>query len=199
MPILEITTLAERSAARGLRLSPTQRSAFEGVLLGLERGAVVVLRDTASDGKTTVLNHVRARMGGARVGIVEFLNKLALRSPIAIEEAFVEMIEEALTATDLLIGDDLNRVRDISENCNNPRGGLFEATLAAILEKAGQGGKKLVFATDFAPGILTHRAHTWVIDDLQPADYENDLVGVSRPRSSAADELRRDTSIRPEP
>jgi hypothetical protein len=68
---------AERSAAKGLRLSPAQQSAFEGVLLGLERGCVVVLRDMASDGKTTVLNNVRGRVGGARIGISDFLTRLA--------------------------------------------------------------------------------------------------------------------------
>jgi len=172
MPILEITAPAERSVASGLRLSPAQHSAFEGILLGLERGGVVVLRDTASDGKTTILKHVRERMGGAQVGIADFLNRLASRLPIAMEEAFVEMIEEALSGTDLLIVDDLNRVKDVSDNCNNPRAGLFEAAVVAILDKAAHGGKKLVFATDFAPGTLTHRAHTWVIDDLQAADYE---------------------------
>jgi transitional endoplasmic reticulum ATPase len=172
MQILESVAPAERSAARGLRLSPTQQSAFEGVVLGLERGCVVVLRDMASDGKTTVLNHVRGRVGGARVGFYDFLNRLALRSPNAMEEAFLEMTEEALACTDLLIVDDLNRVKGVLDNCNNPRAGLFEAALAVILEKADRNGKKLVFATDSVPATLTHRAHTWVIQDLEAGDYE---------------------------
>ena len=60
MQILEMTAPAERSARREIRLSPAQRAAFEGVMLGLERGIVVVLRDTASDGKTKVMNLVQA-------------------------------------------------------------------------------------------------------------------------------------------
>lgn len=48
MQIPEMTAPAERSARREIRLSPAQRAAFEGVMLGLERGNVVVLRDTAS-------------------------------------------------------------------------------------------------------------------------------------------------------
>jgi transitional endoplasmic reticulum ATPase len=172
MPILEFVTPAERSAGRGFRLSPAQREAFEGVLLGLERGSTVVLRDTGSDGKTTVLNHVYAQAGGARAGIDQFMKRLASGPPMAIEEAFVELICDALASTDLLIVDDLHRVKDVCENGNNPRSGLFDAALTVILEQAGRAGKKMVFATDHAPAALMHRAHSWVIRDLAPEDYE---------------------------
>ena len=141
-------------------------------MLGLERGNVVVLRDTASDGKTTVLNRVRANAGGLHVSAGDFLNRLALSAPIAMEEAFAKMIREALATTDRLLVDDLNRVRDVCENCNNPRSGLFDVALTSLLDQAANSGKKLVFATNFAPLALLHRAHAWVIEDLQAADYE---------------------------
>jgi ABC-type taurine transport system ATPase subunit len=97
MQTVEMTAPAESSArAREIYLSPAQRAAFEGVLLGLDRGNVVVLRDTASDGKTTVLNQVQGNAGGVRVGAGDFLNRRGLRAPIATEEVFAEMIREAL-------------------------------------------------------------------------------------------------------
>jgi transitional endoplasmic reticulum ATPase len=173
MQILEMTAPAESPArAREICLSPAQRAAFEGVLLGLHRGNVVVLRDTASDGKTTVLNQVQGNAGGMRVGAGDFLNRLGLRTPAATEEVFAEMIKEALAKTDLLLVDDLNRIRNVCENCSNPRGGLFDLALAFVLDQAASSGTKLVFATDFSPLPLLHRAHTWVIDDLHAADYK---------------------------
>jgi hypothetical protein len=68
MQILEFVPPARQRARTDIRLSPAQRAAFDGVMIGLERGSFVVLRDTASDGKTTVLDHVYARTGGARLG-----------------------------------------------------------------------------------------------------------------------------------
>lgn len=132
-----------------------------------------MLRDTASDGKTTVLNRVAANAGGLRVSAGDFLDRLAQGAPIAMEEAFVEMIREALATTDLLLIDDLNRIRDVAcDKCNNPRSGLFDVALASVLDQATSSGKKLVFATDSAPLPLRHRAHAWVIEDFQAADYE---------------------------
>jgi len=160
------------SGAREIRLSPAQDTALQGVLLGLERGRLVVLRDASSDGKTTVLNQVHAKMGGTRVGMPEFLSRIGLRLRAGVEDAFVEVVEEALADAELVLVDDLNRARDIAENGNNPKAGLFDAALAVILEKAVHQEKKLLFATDGAPVPLMHRAHTWVIEDLQASDYK---------------------------
>jgi transitional endoplasmic reticulum ATPase len=172
MQILEFVPPAERSAGRGFRLSPAQRDAFEGLLLGLERGSVVLLRDAASDGKTTVLNHLQVKTGAVMIGMDGFLKKLAAGPPMAMEEAFLDLIEEALPATDLLIVDDLHRIRDACDNCNSPRSGLFATVQASILEHASRAGKKLVFATDSAPDALTCRAHSWLIRDFAAEDYE---------------------------
>jgi transitional endoplasmic reticulum ATPase len=171
MQILELVSPAKSFAGRNVQLSPAQRKAFDGVLLGLERGSFVVLRDLASDGKTAIFDHVQAQTGGARVGAREFLATLATKSPVAMEEAFVEMVEEALAGADLVLVDDLNRVKNVLENCSNPRAELFDAGMSSILEKAARNGKKMVFATDHVPAPLWNRAHIWNIPDLAPEDY----------------------------
>ena len=60
MQILEFVSLSERHAAPKITLTPSQRKAAEGVLLGLKRGDCAVLQDLGSDGKTTVLGYVHA-------------------------------------------------------------------------------------------------------------------------------------------
>ena len=52
MQILEFVSLSERHTAPKITLTPSQRKAAEGVLLGLKRGDCAVLQDLGSDGKT---------------------------------------------------------------------------------------------------------------------------------------------------
>ena len=98
------------------------------------------------------------------------MNRVVSRPPTVMEEAFVEVIQDALAGSDLLIVDDLNRVREVCDNCNNPRSGLFDGALATILDSAYRGGKQLLFATDHPTVALANQAHTWDIDDLEAAD-----------------------------
>ncbi|PYT17242.1 MAG: hypothetical protein DMG59_07940 [Acidobacteria bacterium] len=96
MPILDLVSASERRTPPEVVLSPVQRKAAEGVLYGLERGQFVVLQDQASDGKTTVLEHIHRELGGAWIGIRDFLGKLSTRDPIALEEAFLDLIDSVL-------------------------------------------------------------------------------------------------------
>ena len=59
MQILEFDCIQKRHAAPNITLSPCQRKAAEGVLLGLKRGDCAVVQDLGSDGKTTVLDYVQ--------------------------------------------------------------------------------------------------------------------------------------------
>jgi hypothetical protein len=72
MKTLDSISPAERRVTPKISLSPSQRKAAEGILLGLERGDYAVLQDSGSDGKTTVLDHVHQRLGGVRIGVREF-------------------------------------------------------------------------------------------------------------------------------
>ena len=69
MQVLERFLPATRHLTQKIRLSPTQRKAAEGVLLGLKRGNFAVLQDMGSDGKTTVLGWVQEQAGGSLIGV----------------------------------------------------------------------------------------------------------------------------------
>ena len=172
MQILELVSPTEHRAAPAVQLSPSQRKAAEGVLLGLTRGDCAVLQDFGSDGKTTVLAYVHERLGGVRVGVREFLSQLAAYEPLAIEEAFLDLIEAQIAAHDLVIVDDLHLIRNVVESCDYTRKYLFDAVMTAALANASASRKKLLFATADIPDPLSRRAHTSVIADFAAEDFK---------------------------
>jgi transitional endoplasmic reticulum ATPase len=173
MQILEFVSLSERHAAPKITLTPSQRKAAEGVLLGLKRGDCAVLQDLGSDGKTTVLGYVHEQLGGARIGVREFLSTLASYEPMAIEEAFLDLIDaEIAKPQDLIIVDDLHLIKNVVESCDYMRQHLFDAVITAVLSSALAARKKLLFATGEIPDPLSRRAHSWFIADFAAEDFE---------------------------
>jgi len=172
MKTLELISPAERRATPTISLSPSQRKAAEGVLLGLERGDCAVLRDFGSDGKTTVLSYVHEKLGGVRIGVREFLAKLAAYEPYAIEEAFLDLIDAEIAQHDLVIVDDLHLIKNVAESCDYTRKHLFDAVMTAALARASAARKKMLFATGDIPDPLLRRAHSWFIEDFTGADFE---------------------------
>lgn len=87
-------------------------------------------------GRTTVLSHVHRIVGGVFLGVRQFLDALAARTPEAIEEAFLAMLDHALADTDLVIVDDLHLVTAIVDSCTYTRSYLLDAALTAVLTEA---------------------------------------------------------------
>ncbi|HTR35883.1 MAG TPA: AAA family ATPase [Bryobacteraceae bacterium] len=155
-----------------LVLSPAQQSAAEAVLDALVGCDLVVLQADAGRGKTSILQHVHAKTGGAYLGMGELMKTLATHQPLAIEEAWLSLMDASLSGADLVIMDDLHLLANVSTNYNYPRHGLFEVALTAVLEQARKDGKKLVFG--FAgeiPDSIEERAQSCKIEDFTAADY----------------------------
>jgi transitional endoplasmic reticulum ATPase len=173
MQVLEFNSLSVCPVAPKIILSPSQRKAAEGVLLGLRRGDFAVLQDFASDGKTTVLGYVEEQLGGSRIDIREFLSTLASYEPMAVEEAFLHLVEAELAKShELIIFDDLHLIKNVVESSAYMRQNLFDATLTSVLMSAANARKKLLFATGEIPAPLSRRAHSWFIGDFDVADFE---------------------------
>ncbi|MCU1276377.1 MAG: ATPase, central domain protein [Bryobacterales bacterium] len=119
--------------AREITLTPVQQTAAEELLTALCAGHVLVLRAAAGMGRTTVLRGVHSSAGGAFAGVRQFMDILASRQPAAIEEACLQMIEEALARHDLVIVDDLHMVTSVVDSCNYARSYLLDAALTAIM------------------------------------------------------------------
>lgn len=164
-------------------LTPAQRAAFDSVIEGISVSGVVVLRGAAGRGKTTILQQVHAATGGILLGIAQFTRRLAERHPLAIEETFLQVLEEALEGYDLVMVDDLHLITDITDACNYRRENVLDAVLMTILNDAAARGKKLMFSVEAAaPEVMAQRALTWTIGDFTPLDYQ----AVARAYFSAA-------------
>jgi AAA+ superfamily predicted ATPase len=173
----EITLLAQPGERqRGEKrsavvLTPAQDRAANEIIEALRFANVALLRADTGMGRTTVLKHVHAELRGAAfVGARHFIDSLAVRRPDAIEQAFTEMLENALAGHETVIVDDLHLVTAITWHHRYERSGLLEAALEATLGSAR--GKRLVFGLDSgAPRPVWNRAAVVKLDEFEPEDY----------------------------
>ena len=165
-------------------LSPAQQAAADALLEGISAGDVAALRGDSGSGKTTVIEAVHRRAGGALVGMREFMTTLEGGSP-GVEEAFLGLMRSTLSRHDLVLMDDLNLLSDIGESCSYPREHLLTAALTALLSETRSSDKKLVFVIgEEAPWPVRRRAYVAKIASFQPADYESICGAYLDPRLS---------------
>ena len=162
-------------SATAARLSPSQDRASSALIEALPAGNVFVLRVNAGLGRTTILRHVHTFVGGAFRGIRDFTDALIVRRPDAIEQAFLEMIEEALANHETVILDDLHLLSAITNDFRYTRRRLLDAALEAVLTVAVASGRKIVFGTDqsILPPALWSRATVFKLLELKPEDYRD--------------------------
>jgi AAA+ superfamily predicted ATPase len=168
----EITLLSRRGEKRSaVHLTPAQDRAENQIMESLGSGDVVLLRADAGKGRSTVLKHVHAATGGAFVGARHFIDALMVRRPDAIEQAFVEMLEDVLAGHQTVIVDDLHRITWITGNYHYTRHMVLDAALEAIL--ANTKGRKIVFGVDdsHVPQPVWNRAAMVKLTELKPEDY----------------------------
>jgi hypothetical protein len=184
MLIAEETSILIRRgrSAPATVLTPAQDAAAAALLKSLSLGGVFVLRAETGAGRTSVLQHVHSRTGGAFLGMRQFIDMLMVRRPDALEQAFVELLEDALASHQIVLLDDLHLLTAITENCCYQRCGLLNAALEAILGNLAAEGKKLIFG--MGPGDIPApiRARAWVttIRGFGAADYEAIVQGGLR-------------------
>jgi len=158
-------------------LTPVQQTAIESVLAAVACGNVVVLQGNVGRGKTTVLKRVQEQLGGAFLGMREFMQSLESRRPFAIEEAWLGLLETTLAEHDLVILDDMHLIASVVEGYSYPRQNLLNAALTAVFEQA-KGRKKFVFAVEEeASEPIYRRAQICEIAEFTPADYQSICAG----------------------
>lgn len=163
-----------RTITNGLAitLAPAQQKAADDLLTGMAAGNVCVFRAGPGMGKTTVLRWMQAKLGGSLVVAGQFMTLLKKRSPAAIEETFMEVLETTLETSDVAMVDDLHLVMEVVEAYNNPRANLINAAVSVVLADAEARNKKFLFSMhgENEPPPVRHRALVWEMDDFEPED-----------------------------
>jgi hypothetical protein len=165
----------DEPAVSVIRLTPNQQIACDAITISLHPGAILLLAGHPGMGKTTVLRRVRDVTGGALLSMRDFVDRLAYRRQNAIEQVFLEILEDALTLNDVVVVDDLHLITGITNRDSYPIGGLLEASLEALVAGAAAVGKQLVFAVsvfEAAPDPIFRRAEHIQLAELGPEGYE---------------------------
>jgi ATP-dependent 26S proteasome regulatory subunit len=161
------------SAEDVLRLTPAQQNAADRLLAAIAPSSVLTLRGRDGMGKTTILNYVSHKTGGLVIDTRDFYEKLTLKRPDAIEEAFVEAIEYAVAEHEIVIVDDLHLVTGIVNNCRYTRQGLLDAALEGVARAAEAHRRTVLYAANEAYTARAFQSRAWFfeIGDFTVADY----------------------------
>src|SRR5436190_12184915 len=117
-------------------LSPTQQQTFDSFLASWPLGNIFSIAADTGMGKTTLLRAAHERLSGAFLGMRELTESMASRHPLALEEAFDQLVRTALTHHSHVFIDDLHLLGGITSGCGAyPRSGYFNAVLESL---AGQ-------------------------------------------------------------
>jgi ATP-dependent 26S proteasome regulatory subunit len=98
-----------------MELSPAQQEAFKMLMHTASLGNVLVLYGAAGLGKTTVLREAHCELGGVFLNMRELVERMYNRHPLALEEAFQQMVMESLAAHDTVIIDDSDVIFESGE------------------------------------------------------------------------------------
>jgi transitional endoplasmic reticulum ATPase len=158
----------------GTRLSPSQQYALDDLLRSLAFSRVSVIWGASGFGKTTMLETLReSKFAGAPLlSTVDFLTEMRDRDPLALEEAYADMLLRALAKHETVLVDDLHLINRLACNYMYPRKGYFINPLTAVMTRATKASKRLVFTSDgSAPGPVANRCYYHGIKKLTADDY----------------------------
>ena len=159
-----------------LDLCPTQQRALRELVDAIKRGGPVVLWSAPGLGKSSILMELRRRHGGQCVSLKDFLDAAGARHPLSLEEAFFNVVWEALSRSDVAIMDDLHLLGDVVGGaCGSyPRGGYLSIPMTVLVRYAQEKNKCLVFsASGNVPRPLSEWCNYITIQEFQAADYDD--------------------------
>ncbi len=153
-------------------LTAVQQRAFAGLMDGIALGEIATLRGDFGMGKSVILEAVQEACGGRLIGAPQFMECLASGHPLAVEEAFLSLLDASLANHHLVLVDDLHLIKGVVEHYDYVRGDLLDVALSTLIASAHAGGQKLVFAHHgHAPEPIRRRAYFAEIKDFAAEDY----------------------------
>jgi AAA+ superfamily predicted ATPase len=153
-------------------LTPTQQLAFDELIRAAVPGQVVVLLGNQGTGRTSLLGRLGDQLGGKVLGAQTLEAVVRGHHPLALEDAFYDMVGNALDANPVVMIDDFQYLSQTIEGCRSyPRGGFITVATTALAERVAERGATLVIASEgFVPSLARAGARV-VIRELTVDDY----------------------------
>ena len=157
------------------KLTPTQQSVLDGLLKAIEIGNTAALWAPSGMGRTTILREAHEFIGGRFIGMQDVVDSMRDEHPLAIEENFLHLIQEALNQHDAVLIDDLHLLTEVICGCGGyyPRYDWLDASLTVLAEQVQKSPKKLVVAVECeVPAALSRRAYQFGLKQFTVDDYQ---------------------------
>lgn len=154
-------------------LCPAQQSALESVLRGAQLGSILRVWGGVGRGKSTVLKEVHRQLGGAFLGMKDFVDASSENHPMALEETLYNLVLEALKDHPVVILDDLHLIDLYSGGCHfYPRSGYLNAVIMGLCHYALEADRKLIFSTtSHVAESAAQRSYSFGIEKFKVEDY----------------------------
>ncbi len=163
------------TSAEKISLCPTQQNAFQWFTQGVARGRLFELACDNGMGRTTLLQHLHAQLGGTLLSAKTWVDNVLQGHPLALEDAFYRGVMEALEQHDLVLVDDVQLLTAATSQCHfNPRAGYVQSPLTVITAYAEETKKTLIMGTDgHAPESFQARRYYCGMQGFKAADYRH--------------------------
>jgi ATP-dependent 26S proteasome regulatory subunit len=153
-----------------IRLTPAQQSAFDALRHALSLNPIALLWGENGSGKSTVLRELGRACGARLLGLKDLLEAMKSRHPLALEETFEQIVQEALEQSDCVIIDDVDVLEGVVTGCRSyPRSNWLAAPALTLCRYAEETNKKLVFGGG-APSPVRSRAYQFRIPEFSLED-----------------------------
>ena len=153
-------------------LTPTQQIAFDELVRAAVPGQVVVLVGNQGTGRTTLLKGLGEQLDGTVLGAPALETAVSGHHPLAIEDAFYDLIGTALDANRVVLVDDFQYLAQTIEGCRSyPRGGFISVATTALSERVAERGCTLVIASEGLTPSLMRAGARVTIRELTVDDY----------------------------
>lgn len=155
-------------------LYPTQTQTVNQVLQLSQPGSIVLLSGEWGTGRSTVVRALHAQWGGRLLTARDFVHMQADNHPFKFEEAFCQLMEDALKQHETVLVDDFDLVVDFSTHYEMPRCRFLPLILRSIAAQVEATGRRLVMAVADVSECpnLSQRSHEVRIPALTREDQE---------------------------
>src|SRR5687768_3183943 len=156
-----------------ISLSPAQCTAFDRVVGSLATTRVAGISAVPGFGRTTVLQALHEKYGGAFLGAHDFLESMRGTHPIALEEMLHRLILNKLADSDYVFVDDFHLIAQATAlHQIYPRGHFLHSIISSVSSFAGATSRTVVFGVEGQTRrLLLPRVDVGAIPDFIADDF----------------------------